>query len=179
MIDLVEMRALGWDDNTAGGRGPERDPGRVRRAAAAARERLLEAAVRGRRGAAREVRRRRADRDRGAAGGVAPWLIERRFAPVLCGSAFRNKGVQPLLDAVVDLLPSPIDVRPVEGQTPKGEPVTRRAADDEPFAALVFKIMSDPFVGHLAFVRVYSGAMHGGRTSTAASKDRASASVGC
>ncbi len=83
--------------------------------------------------------------------------LERRLVPVLCGSAFRNKGVQQLLDAVVDYLPSPLDIPPIEGHLPSGETGTRAAADDAPFAALVFKIMTDPFVGQLTFLRVYSG----------------------
>jgi len=84
------------------------------------------------------------------------------FVPVLCGSAFKNKGVQPLLDAVVDYLPAPIDVPPVEGIDPTGKSeskIERLPADDVPFSALVFKIMTDPFVGQLSFIRVYSGRM--------------------
>ena len=85
------------------------------------------------------------------------------LVPVLCGSAFKNKGVQMLLDAVVDYLPSPVDVPPVEGVNPNnGETVLRRADDDEPFAAIAFKIMSDPFVGKLTYFRVYSGALKAG-----------------
>ncbi len=80
-----------------------------------------------------------------------------RITPVLCGSAFRNKGVQQLLDAVVDYLPSPVDVPPIEGHTPAGETDTRASDDNAPFAALAFKIMTDPFVGQLTFLRVYSG----------------------
>ena len=81
------------------------------------------------------------------------------LVPVMCGSAFKNKGVQPLLDAVVDYLPSPLDVPPIEGFLPEGSKGSnlRHADDDEPFAALVFKIMTDPFVGRLAFIRIYSG----------------------
>src|SRR5919108_456887 len=78
--------------------------------------------------------------------------------PVLCGSAFKNKGVQPLLDAVVDYLPSPVDLPPIEGFDPRKGPeaiVERKASDDAPFAALAFKIMTDPFVGQLTFIRVY------------------------
>jgi len=82
-----------------------------------------------------------------------------KAVPVLLGSAFKNKGVQPLLDAVVDFLPSPLDVPPVEGIGEDGEVEKRRAADEEPFAALAFKIMTDPYVGHLTFLRVYSGAL--------------------
>jgi elongation factor G len=86
-----------------------------------------------------------------------------RFVPVLCGSAFKNKGVQPLLDAVVDFLPSPLDVPPTEGLKPgSSEKVIRRPADDEPTAALAFKIMTDPFVGTLTFVRLYSGVIESG-----------------
>ena len=87
------------------------------------------------------------------------------FVVVLCGAAFRNKGVQPLLDAVVDYLPSPVDIPPVVGIDPRtDQPVERPASDDAPFAALVFKIMTDPFVGQLAFIRVYSGVMTSGST---------------
>jgi len=88
--------------------------------------------------------------------------IALKLVPVVCGSAFKNKGVQPLLDAVVDFLPSPVDIPPVAGLTLEGEPVARRAADDEPFAALAFKIMTDPYVGQLTFLRIYSGSVRVG-----------------
>jgi elongation factor G len=87
-----------------------------------------------------------------------------QLQPVICGSAFKNKGVQPLLDAVVDFLPSPLDVPPMEGIDPHSEQtIVRPPADDAPFAALVFKIMTDPFVGHLAYFRVYSGHIESGQ----------------
>src|SRR6266571_3542804 len=86
-----------------------------------------------------------------------------KIVPVLAGSAFKNKGIQPLLDAVVDFLPSPVDVPPVEGINPDDdEPVLRRASDDQPFSALAFKIMSDPFVGHVTYIRAYSGVLKAG-----------------
>jgi elongation factor G len=89
--------------------------------------------------------------------------IANRLQPVVCGSAFKNKGVQPLLDAVIDYLPSPLDIPPIEGIDPHGDtPVVRSSSDEEPFAGLVFKIMSDPFVGQLAFFRVYSGHISSG-----------------
>ncbi|PTQ52863.1 MAG: Translation elongation factor G [Hydrogenibacillus schlegelii] len=89
--------------------------------------------------------------------------IELKLTPVLCGSSYRNKGVQPLLDAVVDYLPSPVDIPAVRGEHPEtGETVERKPADDEPFTALAFKIMSDPFVGKLTFIRVYSGVLESG-----------------
>ncbi|QQE78534.1 elongation factor G [Alicyclobacillus sp. SO9] len=82
--------------------------------------------------------------------------------PVLCGSSYRNKGVQPMLDSVVDYLPAPTDVPPIEGHTVEGDPIQRHSTDEEPFSALAFKIMTDPFVGKLAFVRVYSGTLDSG-----------------
>ena len=88
--------------------------------------------------------------------------ISMSFVPVLCGSSFKNKGVQPMLDAVVDYLPSPLDIPPVVCTTPRGEEVVRHATDDEPLAALAFKIMNDPFVGSLTFARIYSGVMTAG-----------------
>jgi len=99
--------------------------------------------------------------------------IHNQIVPVLCGSAFKNKGVQPMLDAVVDFLPSPVEVEPPLGTEPRsGEPVTREARDDEPFAALAFKIMSDPFVGKLTYLRVYSGTLDKGTTLLNTTKDR-------
>jgi elongation factor G len=89
--------------------------------------------------------------------------VEAKIVPVLCGSALKNKGIQPLLDAICDYLPSPLDIKPVEGIDPKTkEKIIRRASDDEPFAALVFKIAADPFAGSLAYFRVYSGTLKPG-----------------
>jgi elongation factor G len=91
--------------------------------------------------------------------------IALKLVPVIAGAAFKNKGVQPLLDAIIDYLPSPLDVPPVEGTSPDGtEPELRRAADDQPFAALAFKIMTDPYVGHLTYIRVYSGVLKTGQS---------------
>jgi elongation factor G len=104
--------------------------------------------------------------------GLRKGTLEMKFFPVLCGTAFKNKGVQQILDAVVDFLPSPLDVPPVKGITPKGEEITRRTADDEPFSALAFKIMNDPFVGNLTFFRVYSGKLEAGSYVLNATKDK-------
>ncbi len=164
VIDVVEMKAVVWDEDTLGARFHLEDiPGEIAPAAAAARERVLEAAC--------EV-------DDGLlglylAGKPLPPAAVRaalrrgacalRYTPVLCGSSFRNKGVQPLLDAVVAYLPSPVDIPPVEGIDPvSGAAARREASDDAPFSALVFKITTDPFVGHLAYVRVYSGTLRSG-----------------
>jgi elongation factor G len=94
------------------------------------------------------------------------------FVPVLCGSAFKNKGVQPLLDAVVDFLPSPLDIPPVKGTDSKGNEVMRPADDKAPFAGLAFKIMDDPFVGSITFVRIYSGTVSSGTSALNSIKDR-------
>jgi elongation factor G len=102
--------------------------------------------------------------------------IALKLVPVLAGSAFKNKGIQPLLDAIVDFLPSPLDVPPVEGTSlDRTEPVLRRANDDQPFSALAFKIMSDPYVGHLTYIRVYSGVLQSGSyvyNSTKSTRER-------
>jgi elongation factor G len=90
--------------------------------------------------------------------------INNEIVPMLCGSAFKNKGVQAMLDAVIDYLPSPLDIPPVKGENAKGEPDVRKPGDEEPFAALAFKIMTDPFVGQLSFIRVYSGVLSSGDT---------------
>jgi elongation factor G len=95
--------------------------------------------------------------------GLRKATINNQIVPVLCGSAFKNKGVQPLLDAVLDYMPSPLEVPAIRGTDPKtGEAMTRRAADDEPFSALAFKVMTDPYVGTLVFTRVYSGKLEAG-----------------
>ena len=174
VIDLVRMRAVVWADES-----PDSEytfqpiPEAEAEAASAARERLVEAAC--------ESDEALMERYVGGApidatellSAVRKGTLALRLTPVLCGAAFRNKGVQPLLDAVVDLLPAPPDVPPIVGLTCDGERTeTRRASFDEPFAALVFKIMGDPFVGHLAFIRVYSGRLDAGATVFNAAKGR-------
>ena len=104
--------------------------------------------------------------------GLRKAVIANEIVPVFCGSAFKNKGVQPLLDAVVAYLPSPLEVPPVNGTNPKsGEPDSRKASDDEPFAALAFKVMTDPYVGTLTFSRVYSGVLESGSNVVNVTKD--------
>lgn len=108
--------------------------------------------------------------------GIRQGVLDNAFTPVICGTALKNKGVQPILDAVVDYLPSPVDIPPVEGIIPRTEEeAVRPADDDEPFAALAFKIMTDPYVGKLAFFRVYSGVLEAGSyvyNSTKEEKER-------
>ncbi|MBR3275394.1 MAG: elongation factor G [Eubacterium sp.] len=97
---------------------------------------------------------------------------ESRAVPVCCGSAYRNRGVQKLLDAVIEYMPAPIDIPPIEGTDLDGKPIVRHSSDEEPFSALVFKIMTDPFVGRLAYFRVYSGTMNSGSYILNATKDK-------
>ena len=92
--------------------------------------------------------------------------------PVCCGSAYRNKGVQKLLDAILEYMPSPVDIPPIKGETAKGEEIERHSSDEEPFSALAFKVMADPFVGKLVFFRVYSGTMNSGSYILNATKDK-------
>jgi len=164
IVDLVGERAIKWRDETLGAEFDIVDiPAGLVEEAKAARARLVEAAV-VEDDAALEA----------YLGGEEPSVetlkrcirkgtIGAAFVPVLCGSAFKNKGVQPLLDAVVDYLPAPTDVAAIKGlKLNSDEPVVRRCSDDEPFAGLAFKIMTDPFVGSLTFVRIYSGVVSTG-----------------
>ena len=104
--------------------------------------------------------------------GLRKGTIAGNIVPVCCGSSYKNKGVQELLDAILDYLPSPVDIPPVEGQTPDGEKAIRKPDDKEPFAALAFKIATDPFVGKLCFFRVYSGTLDSGTSVLNANKDK-------
>src|SRR6185369_2353666 len=92
--------------------------------------------------------------------GLRQRTIASEIVPMMCGSAFKNKGVQAMLDAVIEFMPAPTDIPPVKGELENGKQGERRAADDEPFAGLAFKIMTDPYVGQLIFFRVYSGTVN-------------------
>jgi elongation factor G len=164
VIDLVRMKAIVWEEDTLGAKfHDEPIPGDMAAEVAAARESLLEAVA--------DVDDTLVERYllgqeipvEELMSAIRQATIGNRITPVVCGTAFRNKGVQPMLDAVVDYLPSPLDVPPVVGIDPYGKTETiRKPSDDEPFSALAFKIMNDPFVGHLTFVRVYSGVLSSG-----------------
>jgi elongation factor G len=174
LVDLVENRAIIWLDESLGAKFEYQEiPAELADKAAAARSELIEMAV-------------EQDDDvmeaylEGNEPDVATLkrLIRKgtlnfSFVPVLCGSAFKNKGVQPLLDAVVDYLPSPLDIPDVEGLKLDGEtPDTRAPSDDAPFSALAFKIMNDPFVGTLTFARIYSGKLETASQVTNSVKDK-------
>jgi len=164
IVDLVRMRALVWEEDTLGAKFHEEPiPAEMAERVATAREQLLEAVA--------DVNDKLLEKyllgeeidAAELAAAIRTATVGIKFTPIVCGTAFRNKGVQPLLDAVVDYLPSPSDVPPVIGISPVGNAEAERGpSDEEPFAALAFKIMNDPFVGHLTFIRVYSGVLNSG-----------------
>jgi elongation factor G len=163
-VDVVAMKAMVWGDDALGAQYDVVDiPEDMLPAAREAHDRVVEAACE-----VDDVLLERFLSGRSIAPDELHAALRKgtcalKFVPVLCGSSFRNKGVQTLLDAVVRYLPSPLDVPPMEGVDPdSGAALPRAASDDAPFSALVFKIMTDPFVGHLAFARVYSGRLAAG-----------------
>jgi len=176
VIDLINMKAVRWYDELGEEWGHEEIPKDLEEQAEEARhdmiegvaefdDEVLEAYVHGSEISQEMIRR-----------AIRKGTISAKVVPVLCGSALRNRGVQPLLDAVVDYLPSPLDVPPVTGENPyTKEQEERPPSDDQPFAALAFKIMSDPYVGKLTYFRVYSGTLHTGTfvlNSTRGHKER-------
>ena len=176
-IDLVTMKALFYDDETLGAKYVEGDiPDELMPQAKEYREKMIEALsdvdekmmekfLNGEAVSADEIR-----------AAIRKGTIEMKLTPVFCGTAFKNKGVQQLLDAIVDYLPSPLDIPAVTGKDPDtGAELLRKADDNEPFAAFAFKVMTDPFVGQLTFLRVYSGVMAAGSyvyNSTKGTKER-------
>ncbi len=163
-IDVVGMRAIVWDDDSPGARlRIEPIPEAFLDAARAAHDRVVEVACECDDALLESYLSGRPIPPDALHAALRKGACGLRFVPVLCGSAFHNKGVQPLLDAIVRYLPSPLDIAPTEGLDPEsGAAAVRRAYGGDPFAGLVFKIMTDPFVGHLAFVRVYSGHLASG-----------------
>jgi elongation factor G len=164
VVDLIRMKGVVWETESLGAKFHDTDiPADLAGKAAEYRHKLVELAVEQDEAALEaylEGNEPDADTLRRC---IRKGTIGAKFVPVLCGSAFKNKGVQPLLDAVVDFLPSPIDLPPVVGMgVDSNEPMERRSSDDEPFSALAFKIMTDPFVGSITFARVYSGILNSG-----------------
>ncbi|HEY5283200.1 MAG TPA: elongation factor G, partial [Polyangia bacterium] len=173
VVDLVEMRALEWVGDTTGALFMEREvPAGLVKAAKRARAAMIESLgeaddemlslyVEGSEITARQIR-----------AAIRRATIAGKAVPVLLGAAFKNKGVQPLLDAIVDYLPSPTDMPPVQGHSPSGEPIVRRASNDEPFSALAFKIIGDVVSEPLTYFRVYSGNVAAGATVFNATKGK-------
>src|SRR6186997_2288508 len=165
VVNLVKMKAIYWDDASQGMKFEFRDiPAELVELAKEWREKMVEAAAEGdesllnkylESGELTEEEIKRSLRKR---------TIANEIVPMLCGSAFKNKGVQAMLDAVIEYMPAPTDIPPVKGELENGKEGERKPSDDEPFSALAFKIMTDPFVGQLIFFRVYSGVVSSGDT---------------
>ena len=165
VVDLVRMKAIYWDDASQGMKFEFRDipaelqelakewHGKMVEAAAEADDELTHKYLEGHDLSPEDIKR-----------GLRKRTIANEIVPMLCGSAFKNKGVQAMLDAVIDYLPAPTDIPPVTGELENGKEGSRKASDDEPFAGLAFKIMTDPYVGQLIFFRVYSGVVNSGDT---------------
>ncbi|MBD5803406.1 Elongation factor G [Azoarcus sp. Aa7] len=165
VVDLVRMKAIYWDEASQGMKFEYRDvPAELEADAQEWREKMVEAAAE----ASEELMNEYLENGDLSADKINAGLRQRTIAceiqPMLCGTAFKNKGVQRMLDAVIELLPSPVDIPPVAGTDDDEKPVVRKADDSEKFSALAFKLMTDPFVGQLTFVRVYSGVLQSGET---------------
>jgi elongation factor G len=165
VVDLVKMKAIYWDDASQGMKFEYRDiPAELVEQANEWREKMVEAAAE----ATEELMNKYLEEGDLTEEEIKAALRQRTIAseivPMMCGTAFKNKGVQAMLDGVIEYLPSPVDIPPVGGLDENDEPTTRRAEDGEKFAALAFKIMTDPFVGQLIFFRVYSGTIKSGDT---------------
>jgi len=165
VVDLITMKARIWRDETLGAEFDDVDiPADLLEKAKEYREKLVEAAAESDDTLFEKFIEGQPVSERELKAGIRKATIAQKIFPVICGSSFKNKGVQNLLDAVCDYLPSPLDIPPVRGHSVNNpeEVIMRRPDDSEPFAALVFKIMTDPFVGQLCFIRVYSGKLNSG-----------------
>jgi elongation factor G len=167
IVDLVREKAIVYTDDLGQEWEEQEIPAELAEAAHAARTALIEAVAEYDDQLMEDYLEERPIETARLKDDIRKATLDISLTPLLCGSSFKNKGVQPLLDAVVDYLPSPLDVPPVQGLepvkgSPEGAPGERRPADDEPFAALAFKVMSDPFVGKLTYFRVYSGKLEAG-----------------
>jgi elongation factor G len=172
-IDLVRMKAVYFDDETLGAKYTEGDvPDKLMPYALEYREKMLEALSDVDENIMEKFLGREEINVDEIKAAIRKGTLEMKLTPVICGSAFRNKGVQLLLDAIVDYLPSPFDVPPVTGIVPgDGSKIIRHAEDNEPFSAIAFKVMTDPFVGQLTFIRVYSGVLSAGSYVYNSTKD--------
>ncbi|MBP0132394.1 MAG: elongation factor G [Nitrosospira sp.] len=165
VVDLLKMKAIYWDDASQGMKFDEREiPADMQENAKIWREKMLETAAE----ANEELMNKYLEEGDLSIADIKQGLrmrtINNEIVPMLCGSAFKNKGVQAMLDAVIDYLPSPVDIHAIDGEKENGEKDERHASDDDPFSALAFKIATDPYVGQLIFFRVYSGVVATGDT---------------
>jgi elongation factor G len=165
VVDLIKMKAIYWDEASQGMKFDYREiPAELQAQAEEWREKMIEAAAE----STEEMMNKYLESGDLSEEEIIKGLRDRTIAceiqPMLCGTAFKNKGVQRMLDAVIDLLPSPVDIPPVDGLKENGDPDTRVASDGAKFSALAFKLMTDPYVGQLTFIRVYSGVLKSGDT---------------
>ncbi|HUU71817.1 MAG TPA: elongation factor G [Burkholderiales bacterium] len=165
VIDLVKMRAILWDDSKQGMSFEEVEiPAELRDTAQEWREKMVESAAEANEDLMNKYLEEGDLSESDIRAGIRARTIAVEIVPMMCGSAFKNKGVQAMLDGIIDYMPSPSDIPPVKGVMENGEEAQRAASDDEPFSGLAFKIMTDPYVGQLIFFRVYSGVVNSGDT---------------
>ncbi len=173
VIDLVRMKAIYWDMETQGMKFEYREiPEAMRAEADSCRRKMIEAAAEANEELVNRYLENNTLSDDDIRRGLKERALRNEIVLCMCGTAFKNKGVQALLDAVIVYMPSPLEMPPVKGINADGEPATRTAVDDEPFSALAFKILNDPFVGNLTFFRVYSGTLNSGDTVYVPTKDK-------
>lgn len=165
IVDLVKMKAIYWDDESRGMKFEERDiPANLKEDAQVWREKMLESAAEANEDLMNKYLENGDLEISDIKIGIRARTINNEIVPMMCGTAFKNKGVQAMLDAVIDYMPSPTDVLAIQGENERGEADKRTADDNEPFSALAFKIATDPYVGQLIFFRVYSGVVVSGDT---------------
>jgi elongation factor G len=165
VVDLIKMKAIYWDDASLGTKFEERDiPADMQTVCLSLREKLIEAAAEANEALMEKYLDEGDLSDKEIRQGIRLRTLANEIVPTLCGSAFKNKGVQAMLDAVIDYLPAPTDVPPIRGvlSDPQQTEATRASSDEEPFAALAFKVATDPYVGSLTYFRVYSGVLNSG-----------------
>jgi elongation factor G len=165
VVDLVRMKAIYWDDASQGMKFEYKEiPAELKEQSQEWREKMVEAAAEADEAIMNKYLEGNELSEEEIKKALRHRTINNEIVPMLCGTAFKNKGVQAMLDAVIEYMPAPTDIPPVKGETEGGKPAERRAADEEPFAGLAFKIMTDPYVGQLIFFRVYSGVVNSGDT---------------
>ncbi len=165
VVDLIRMKAIYWDEASQGMKFDLREvPAELLESAKEWREKMVESAAEANEELMNKYLESGSLTEAEIKHGLRTRTIASEIVPMMCGSAFKNKGVQAMLDGVIDYMPAPTDIPPVTGELENGQPTERRAADDEAFAGLAFKIMTDPFVGQLIFFRVYSGVINSGDT---------------
>jgi elongation factor G len=173
VVDLVKMKAIIWDEKSQGTKFEYQDiPAELVDSAKEWREQMVESAAEATEALMNKYLEEGDLSEEDIKMGLRLRTLSCEIQPMMCGTAFKNKGVQAMLDAVLDYMPSPIDVKPITGEDEAGNPITRKADDKEKFAALAFKLMTDPFVGQLTFVRVYSGVLKSGDSVLNSVKDR-------